>query len=82
MYLTQIKPKTATGFYWLSSFADAAINTIASFQKPPFLPTSPICVKYILPFYFSVGQLLSVRLWQNLPLCIIQCGMAADDGLI
>jgi len=52
MYLTQIRPKAATRFNWLSLFASTAINTIVRFQKQPFLQTSPICVKYILPFLF------------------------------
>jgi hypothetical protein len=63
MYLTQIRPKTATGFYWLSAFADAAINTIASFQKPPFLPISSICVKYILPNFNGSMYLTQIRLY-------------------
>jgi hypothetical protein len=49
MYLTQIRSKAATGINWLSLFAGAAINTIARFQKQPFLQTSKICVIYILP---------------------------------
>jgi hypothetical protein len=53
MYLTQIRSKAATGFNWLSLFADAEINTIASFQKQPILQTSPICVIYLRPDFFG-----------------------------
>jgi hypothetical protein len=65
MYLTQIRSKAATGFTWLPHFAGAAINTIARFQKQPFFQTSPICVIYILPDFFRVGQPLSNLVWQD-----------------